>query len=81
MVHLAILPWLVVAAGNAAVYARIMRGSLIETMGKDYIRTARAKGLTERRVVLGHGVRAAINPILTILGLDIAALLGSSVGR
>jgi peptide/nickel transport system permease protein len=74
-----ILPWLVVAAGTAAVYARLMRGSLIETMGEDYIRTARAKGLTERRVVLRHGVRSAINPILTILGLDIGILLGSAV--
>jgi peptide/nickel transport system permease protein len=74
-----ILPWLVVAAGNAAVYARLMRGSLIETMSEDYIRTARAKGLSERRVVLRHGVRAAINPIMTILGLDIGVLLGSSV--
>src|SRR4029077_17987558 len=74
-----ILPWFVVAAGNAAVYARLMRGSLIETMGEDYIRTARAKGLSERRVVLRHGVRAAINPILTIVGLDIGILLGSSV--
>jgi len=74
-----ILPWIVVAAGTAAIYARIMRGSLIETMGEDYIRTARAKGLSERRVVLRHGVRAAISPIITILGLDIAALLGSSV--
>ena len=52
---------------------------LIETMDEDYIRTARAKGLTERRVVMRHGVRAAISPIVTILGLDIAALLGSSV--
>ncbi len=74
-----ILPWIVVAAGTAAIYARIMRGSLIETMDEDYIRTARAKGLTERRVVMRHGVRAAISPIITILGLDIAALLGSSV--
>jgi peptide/nickel transport system permease protein len=74
-----ILPWLVVAAGNAAIYARLMRGSLIETMSEDYIRTARAKGLSERRVVLRHGVRGAINPILTILGLDIGVLLGSSV--
>ena len=73
-----ILPWVVVAAGNAAIYARIMRGSLIETMGEDYIRTARAKGLPERTVVR-HGVRSAINPILTILGLDIGVLLGSSV--
>jgi peptide/nickel transport system permease protein len=74
-----IMPWLVVAAGTAAIYARLIRGSLIETMGEDYIRTARAKGLPERRVVLGHGVRAAINPIVTVLGVDIAVLLGSSV--
>jgi peptide/nickel transport system permease protein len=74
-----IMPWLVVAAGTAAIYARLLRGSLIETMGEDYIRTARAKGLTERRVVLRHGLRAAINPIVTVLGIDIALLLGSSV--
>jgi peptide/nickel transport system permease protein len=74
-----ILPWLVIAASNAAVYARLMRGSLIETMNEDYIRTARAKGLSERRVVLRHGVRSAINPIVTILGLDIGVLLGSAI--
>jgi peptide/nickel transport system permease protein len=74
-----ILPWLVVAAGSAAIYARLIRGSLIETMGEDYIRTARAKGLSERRVVLRHGLRSAISPIVTILGLDIGVLLGSSV--
>jgi peptide/nickel transport system permease protein len=74
-----ILPWLVVAAGTAAIYARLIRGSLIETMGEDYIRTARAKGLSERRVVLRHGVRSAINPIVTILGIDIGVFLGSSV--
>jgi peptide/nickel transport system permease protein len=74
-----IMPWLVVAAGSAAIYARLIRGSLIEAMGEDYIRTARAKGLSERRVVLGHGLRAAISPIVTVLGVDIAVLLGSSV--
>src|SRR6476646_9378196 len=74
-----ILPWLVVAAGTAAIYARLIRGSLLETMGEDYIRTARAKGLTERRVVLRHGLRSAINPIVTVLGIDIAVLLGSAV--
>jgi peptide/nickel transport system permease protein len=74
-----ILPWFVVAAGTAAIYARLMRGSLIETMSEDYIRTARAKGLPERRVVLHHGLRSAINPILTILGLDIGILLGSAI--
>lgn len=74
-----LLPWLVLAAGSAAIYARLMRGSLSEVMEEDYIRTARAKGLSERRVVLHHGVRAAINPILTILALDIATLLGSAI--
>jgi peptide/nickel transport system permease protein len=74
-----ILPWLVVAAGTAAIYARLVRGSMIETMTEDYIRTARAKGLPERRVVMRHGLRAAINPVVTVLGLDIGVLLGSSV--
>ena len=67
------------AASFAAVYARVMRSSLIEAMGQDYIRTARAKGLTERRVVLRHGVRAAITPIVTILALDVGALLGGAI--
>jgi peptide/nickel transport system permease protein len=74
-----LLPWLVLAASFAAVYARLMRSSLIETMGEDYIRTARAKGLTERRVVLHHGVRAAINPIMTIFALDVGTLLGGAI--
>jgi peptide/nickel transport system permease protein len=74
-----ILPWLVVAATSAAIYARLMRGSLLDVMGEDYIRTARAKGLRERRVVLRHGVRSAITPIVTILGLDIGQLLGGAV--
>ncbi|HVA19619.1 MAG TPA: ABC transporter permease [Solirubrobacteraceae bacterium] len=74
-----LLPWLVLAAGSAAIYARLMRSSLTETMGEDYIRTARAKGLSERRVVMHHGVRAAINPIVTILALDIATLIGSAI--
>jgi peptide/nickel transport system permease protein len=74
-----ILPWFVLAAGFAAVYARLMRSSLIETMGQDYIRTARAKGLSERRVVLRHGVRAAITPIMTVFALDVGVLLGGAV--
>ncbi|HXB14928.1 MAG TPA: ABC transporter permease [Solirubrobacteraceae bacterium] len=73
-----ILPWFVLAAGSAAVFARLMRGSLIETMNEDYIRTARAKGLTERRVVR-QGVRGAINPIVTLLALEIGVLLGGAV--
>ncbi len=74
-----ILPWLVLAASFAAVYARLLRGSLLEVLGEDYIRTARAKGLSERRVVLRHGVRSAITPIVTVLGLDIGTLLGGAL--
>jgi peptide/nickel transport system permease protein len=74
-----LLPWLVLAAGFAAFYARLLRANLVEVMGEDYIRTARAKGLTERRVVWRHGVRAAITPIVTVLGLDIGVLLGGSI--
>jgi len=73
-----IMPWFVLAAGSAAIFARLMRGSLIETMKEDYIRTARAKGLSERRVVR-QGVRAAINPIVTLLALEIGVLLGGAV--
>ncbi len=74
-----ILPWFVLAATSAAIYSRLLRGSLIEVMGEDYIRTARAKGLSERRVVWRHGVRSAITPVVTVLGLDIGALLGGAV--
>jgi peptide/nickel transport system permease protein len=74
-----ILPWCVLAAAFAAVYARFLRGNLIDTMQEDYIRTARAKGLSERRVILRHGVRAAITPIVTLLGLDIGILLGGAI--
>src|ERR671931_52589 len=73
-----ILPWLVLAASFSAFYARLLRGNLIETMSEDYIRTARAKGLPERRVVLRHGVRSAITPIVTAAGLDIGILLAGN---
>jgi peptide/nickel transport system permease protein len=74
-----LLPWLVLAAAFAAVYARFMRANLVETMSEDYIRTARAKGLPERTVVWRHGVRSAITPIITILGIDIGILLGGAI--
>jgi peptide/nickel transport system permease protein len=73
-----IMPWCVLAAGSAAIFARLMRGQLIETMGEDYIRTARAKGLRER-LVIRQGVRASINPIITLLALEIGVLLGGAV--
>ena len=74
-----ILPWFVLAASFAAIYARFLRGNLLETMSEDYIRTARAKGLRERVVVFKHGVRSAITPIVTILGLDLGILLGGAI--
>jgi peptide/nickel transport system permease protein len=74
-----LLPWLVLAASFAAFYARLLRSNLIDTMSQDYIRTARAKGLSERVVIWRHAVRAAITPIVTILGLDIGILLGGSI--
>jgi peptide/nickel transport system permease protein len=77
--HALILPWIVLSLAFAAIYARFLRGNLIDTLHEDYIRTARAKGLSERRVVMRHGVRAAITPIITLLGLDIGILLGGAI--
>jgi peptide/nickel transport system permease protein len=74
-----ILPWIVLALLYAAIYARMTRNSLLETLGEDYIRTARAKGLSERRVILGHGLRASLIPIVTLFGLDIALLVGGAI--
>jgi peptide/nickel transport system permease protein len=74
-----ILPWVVLAVLYAAFYARLSRSNLMETMSEDYIRTARAKGLTEKRVVLKHGLRGGLTPIVTVFGLDLAALLGGAI--
>lgn len=74
-----ILPWITLAAVQAAIYTRLSRGSLLDTLGEDYIRTARAKGLTEHRVIYRHGVRAALTPVVSQLGVDIGALLGGVV--
>jgi len=74
-----ILPWIVLATAFAAVYARFLRANLLDVMGEDYIRTARAKGLRERKVVFKHGLRSAITPIVTIFGLDLGILLGGAI--
>jgi peptide/nickel transport system permease protein len=74
-----ILPWVVLAFLYAASYARLTRTSMLETMAEDYIRTARAKGLPERKVVTRHGMRAALTPIVTMFGLDLGALLGGAI--
>ncbi len=74
-----ILPWIVLALLYAAFYARMTRNNLLETLGEDYIRTARAKGLPERTVIFKHGLRASLTPIVTMFGLDIALLVGGAI--
>ena len=73
------LPWVTLAFLYAALYARLTRSGMLETMSEDYIRTARAKGLPERTVIVRHGLRAALTPILTIFGMDIGLLIGGAV--
>jgi peptide/nickel transport system permease protein len=74
-----ILPWIVLALLYAAFYARMTRNNLLETLGEDYIRTARAKGLSERQVIFKHGLRASLTPIVTMFGMDVALLVGGAV--
>ena len=74
-----ILPWFTLALVSAATYTRLTRGSMLDVMGEDYIRTARAKGLSERRVIFRHSLRAALTPIVTQFGLDVGILLGGAV--
>jgi peptide/nickel transport system permease protein len=74
-----VLPWLCLAFLYAALYARLTRAGMLETMSEDYIRTARAKGLPERRVIFKHGLRAALTPIVTIFGMDLGLLLGGAI--
>lgn len=77
LVHM-ILPWISLALVQAAIYTRLIRGSLLEVLGEDYIRTARAKGLRRRTVIYKHGVRAALTPVLTQLGIDVGTLLAGA---
>ena len=74
-----LLPWVVIGVTFSTQYARFTRGSMVETLGEDYIRTATAKGVKSNKVVFKHGLRAAIVPIVTIFGLDFAALLAGTV--
>ncbi len=74
-----LLPWLVIGVTYSTQYARFTRGSMVETLSEDYIRTATAKGVKSSRVVFRHGLRAAIVPIVTIFGLDFATLLAGTV--
>jgi peptide/nickel transport system permease protein len=74
-----ILPWIAIALLYAAFYSRLTRNQMLETLGEDYIRTARAKGLPERTVIGRHALRAGLSPIVTAAGLDLAGLLGGAI--
>ncbi|CAN5497033.1 ABC transporter permease subunit [soil metagenome] len=78
LAHL-VLPAVALALPSLAFWVRLMRGSLLEVLGEDHVRTARAKGLTRRKVVLKHGVRNALNPVMTALALDLVALLSAAI--
>ncbi|MBR7835335.1 ABC transporter permease [Actinospica durhamensis] len=73
------IPWVALAFGYAAIYARMTRAGMLDALGEDFVRTARAKGLSNTRVILRHGLRAAIMPIVTMFGMDVGALLGGAV--
>lgn len=77
--HHLILPWLTLAFLFSAMYVRMGRSTMLEVLSEDYIRTARAKGLPERRVTFNHGLRGGVTPLITLFGLDLGALLGGAV--
>jgi peptide/nickel transport system permease protein len=74
-----VLPWVTLALLQSAIYTRLTRGSLLDVLGEDYIRTARAKGLPERRVIYRHGLRSALTPVVTQAGVDIGVLIGGTL--
>lgn len=74
-----ILPWLSIALVTAATYSRLTRGSMLDVFGEDYIRTARSKGIAERRVTYRHALRSASAPVLTQFGIDLGTLMGGAI--
>jgi peptide/nickel transport system permease protein len=74
-----ILPWFSLALVTAAVYSRLTRGTMLDVLGEDYIRTARSKGISEKRVILRHALRSALTPVVTQFGIDLGALLGGAI--
>ncbi|MFD7655404.1 ABC transporter permease [Actinosynnema sp. NPDC059797] len=74
-----VLPWLVLAFAHAAVYLRLTRAQMLEVLGEDYIRTARANGLRESSVIGRHALRNVLLPVVTVFGIDLGSLLGGAV--
>ena len=74
-----ILPWIAVALTTAATYTRLTRAGMLDVLGEDYIRTARAKGVSESRITYRHALRAALTSVVTQLGIDVGVLLGGAV--
>jgi peptide/nickel transport system permease protein len=77
--HVLILPWLTLALVSAATYTRLTRGSMLDVSSEDYIRTARSKGMRERRVIFKHNLRASLTPVVTQFGLDVGTLIGGAI--
>jgi peptide/nickel transport system permease protein len=71
-----ILPWLALSALFIGLYSRVLRSNMLDTLHEDYVRTARAKGISERRVLVRHVLRLSIIPIVSLWGLDFAAVIG-----
>jgi peptide/nickel transport system permease protein len=74
-----ILPWFALALVTGAAYARLTRGAMLDALGEDYIRTARAKGVSERRVIVQHALRSSLTPIVTQFGIDLGTLMGGAI--
>jgi peptide/nickel transport system permease protein len=73
-----LFPWLTLAALYAGIYARVVRGEILEALNEDYVRTARAKGLSERRILVRHALRCSLIPVVSLFGLDFGALVGGA---
>ncbi|HKT83913.1 MAG TPA: ABC transporter permease [Solirubrobacterales bacterium] len=74
-----ILPWVTMAIVYVGIYSRVLRSNMLDAMNEDYVRTARAKGLSERRVMTRHVLRNSLIPIVTLFGLDFGALVGGAI--
>ncbi|MGI8578270.1 MAG: ABC transporter permease [Nocardioidaceae bacterium] len=73
-----VVPWLTLAVLYAGIYARILRSELVTALNEDYVRTTRAKGLSERRIMWRHALRCSLIPVVSLFGLDFGSLVGGA---